>query len=129
MKAVGCNDPPARGRCSNTDGSIKVNNVEKSLNKRGFNLVVLNYPKGNFLTRASFDTAGDASASAKMLKWVKGLPNNKIVLVSTKDDHNARIKREALIAMVRFLVAFLTVSFLGIKSSCFAFRENLFLYF
>ncbi len=100
LKAIGCNDPPARGRCGNTDGSIKILGVEKSLNKRGFNLVALNYPKGNFYSRANFDTCGDPKASAAMLKWVKALPNNKIVVVSTKDDHNINIKNEAIQAMV-----------------------------
>ncbi len=101
LEAIGCNDPIVKGKgCGFTRGSIKIFGVEKSLNRRGFNLVALNHPQGTFHSRASFDTCGDPKASAAMLKWVEALPTNKIVLVSTRDAHAHRMKEEAIQALV-----------------------------
>ena len=100
LVAVGCDDPPAKGRCGASYGSIKINGVEKSTNGRGLNVVALTYPQGKFFSRANFDVYGDGGASAKLLKWVKAL-NNKIVLVSSRDAiDSGNFKKDALTALV-----------------------------
>ena len=104
LVAVGCNDPPARGRCGASYGSIKINGVEKSTNGRGLNLVALTYPQGKFYKRANFDVYGDGRASARMLNWVKAL-NNKIVLISSRDAiDSGNFKREAFTALVSKII-------------------------
>ena len=101
---MGCNDPPARGRCGASYGSIKINGVEKSTNGRGLNLVALTYPQGKFYKRANFDVYGDGRASARMLNWVKAL-NNKIVLISSRDAiDSGNFKKEAFTALVSMII-------------------------
>ena len=99
---MGCNDPPARGRCGASIGSIKINGVEKSINRRGLNLVALTYPQGKYFSRAHFDVYGDGGASARLLKWVQGLPGNKIVVIASRDAiDSGNFKAEAYTALVR----------------------------
>ena len=102
---MGCNDPPARGRCGASYGSIKINGIEKSTNGRGLNLVALTYPQGKFYRRANFDVYGDGRAGARMLNWVKAL-NNKIVLVSSRDAiDSGNFNSKALAALVSMNVS------------------------
>ncbi|CAB4026103.1 catenin alpha-2-like [Paramuricea clavata] len=80
IRAEGSDDPDKQGYCS-----IKVNGVERSSRTRGHNLVVLD-DSGNFITSSSFDT-GDASKDEgiAMARFLDGLPNERIVLISTQD--------------------------------------------
>jgi hypothetical protein len=80
IRAEGSDDPDKQGYCS-----IKVNGVERSSRVRGHNLVVLD-DSGNFITSSSFDT-GDASKDEgiAMAKFLDGLPNERIVFISTQD--------------------------------------------
>ena len=129
LVAVGCNDPPARGRCGASYGSIKINGIEKSTNGRGLNLVALTYPQGKFFRRANFDVYGDGRASARMLQWVKAL-SNKIVLIASRDAiDSGNFKREAFTALVSLLVLntvqlviFETIAF----STCVFFSHHLY---
>ncbi|XP_065051247.1 uncharacterized protein LOC135680930 isoform X2 [Rhopilema esculentum] len=99
LVAVGCNDPPARGRCGASYGSIKINGVEKSTNGRGMNLVALTYPEGKYFSRANFDVYGDGGAAVRMLKWVQAL-NNKIVVIASRDAiDSGNFKKPALDAL------------------------------
>ncbi|KAK3748601.1 hypothetical protein QZH41_005228 [Actinostola sp. cb2023] len=74
----GCEDKPTRCGFS----SIEVDGIEGSLKLRGHNVVALNRD-GTFLDKKSFDTFGDSSAGAKLDAFIKALPRNTIVLVSS----------------------------------------------
>ena len=100
ITAMGCNDPPAKGRCGASVGSIKVNGKEVSLNKRGINIVCIRYPKGKIIRRKNYDTYGSRANSVLLLKLIRRIPSNTIVLVSTRDSYNAGFTSSAQTALV-----------------------------
>jgi hypothetical protein len=65
--------------------SIEVNGVEHARNQRGYNLVALE-PAGRVLDARVFDTFAEAAASARLARWVAGLPPGTIVAGAVKDE-------------------------------------------
>ena len=87
INAMGCNDPPAKGRCAASVGSIKINGKERSVNRRGLNIVCIRYPKGKIIRRKNIDTFASAANSVKLMRFMQRLPLNTIVLISSRDSY------------------------------------------
>ena len=98
---MGCNDPPAKGRCGASVGSIKLNGKEVSLNRRGINIVCICYPRGKVIRRKNYDTYANRANSNLLLKLMQGIPDNTIVLVATRDDYSTRFAAQAQLALVK----------------------------
>ena len=98
---MGCNDPPAKGRCVASVGSIKLNGKEVSLNRRGINIVCISYPRGKVIRRKSFDTHANRANSNLLLKLMQRIPDNTIVLVATRDEYAAGFTAQAEMALVK----------------------------
>ena len=54
-------------------GHIYADREERSLNRRGYNLVALS-PDGRVLDSANFDTHADPAANTRLAQWVAALP-------------------------------------------------------
>ena len=98
---MGCNDPPAKGRCGDSVGSIKVNGKELSANKRGINVVVIRYPSGKVIRRKkNFDTFGDPGASGRLANLIRRLPSNSIIAIATMDSYDSKLNNDAISVLV-----------------------------
>ena len=100
---MGCSDPPAKGRCAASVGSIKVNGKELSINRRGINIVCIRYPKGKVIRRKSYDTYGSRVNSNKLFNLIQRIPDDTIVLVATRDSYNRGFTSKAQMALVSIL--------------------------
>ena len=102
IKSVGCFDPPYKGeKCDETVGSVIVNGVEMSLNKAGFNFVIIDFKTGKPEHQESFDTHGEAGASDKMVAFMDELKPWKIIAISVRKDAKNYLPDSALEAFVR----------------------------
>ena len=107
LKGQGCNDPPTPGRnCPANQGSIKVNGIERSPNRRGLNFVAYSFPAGKYMKNFNVDSHGDADAGGKVQGWINGLPVNTIVFVASKDEPSGRFNGALLNALVSFIFNF-----------------------
>ncbi|XP_065058481.1 sushi, von Willebrand factor type A, EGF and pentraxin domain-containing protein 1-like isoform X1 [Rhopilema esculentum] len=89
IKSEGCNDPTvAPGTCGIV--TIKVDGVDYSQKRRGYNLVVVNGNTGAIEKSVSFDTHGNWNARVDLKNLVDNLSNGKIVLVGIQDEATAR---------------------------------------
>ncbi len=79
-------------------GHIYVEGIERSLNRRGYNLVALR-PDGQVLDAASFDTHADAAASAALARWIAKLPSGAIVAGAVRDEASLNLGPEAVDAL------------------------------
>ena len=61
------------GRGNGNFGHIFADGVERSLNRRGYNLVAVS-PDGRVLDSANFDTHADATANDRLASWSAALP-------------------------------------------------------
>ncbi|CAH3104487.1 unnamed protein product [Pocillopora meandrina] len=65
---------------------IKVNGVEKSLGRRGINVVVISKRTGRTLRRVSFDTHGSVNHAKRFYSYIKKIPYGSVVAVSVQDE-------------------------------------------
>ncbi|CAH3108182.1 unnamed protein product, partial [Pocillopora meandrina] len=84
IRSEGYNDP---GKAyPRSKAYIKVDGIDYSLQKRGFNVVVVDGETGVFLEARSFDTYADNSSGNHLRDFLNNLSGNKIVLVATQDS-------------------------------------------
>ncbi|KAJ7377046.1 hypothetical protein OS493_031004 [Desmophyllum pertusum] len=76
---------PSIGNCLGNTASIKVDGVERALNKKAYNVVVLTR-HGNLIDSRSFNTHDTSTADDQMGAFIDGLPDNVIVLMAVKDE-------------------------------------------
>ena len=74
---------------------IYVNGVDRSPNRRGYNLVALDGRDGRLLGAAAFDTHGDPAASHQLALWVQALPAGTVVAGGARDDASMALTPEA----------------------------------
>ncbi|XP_066018372.1 uncharacterized protein [Pocillopora verrucosa] len=84
IRSEGNDDPGKAYRRSKA--YIKVDGIDYSLQKRGFNVVVVDGETGVFLEARSFDTFADSSSGNHLRDFLNNLSGNKIVLVATQDS-------------------------------------------
>jgi hypothetical protein len=78
---------------------IYLDGVDRSPNRRGYNLVALSPIDGRLLDAAPFDTHGDPTASARLATWVRGLPPGAIVAGAVRDEASMRLGQDAVDAL------------------------------
>ena len=77
---------------------IFVNGVDVSLNKRGYNLAVINEKSGEVEKIGNFDTRlepGGEGEAHKLAEFIKALPPGRIVLAAIKDEGSKYLTEEA----------------------------------
>lgn len=77
---------------------IFVDGVDVSLNKRGYNLAVVNEKSGEVEKVGNFDTRlepGGESEAHKLAEFIKDIPPGKIVLAAIKDEGSKYLTEEA----------------------------------
>jgi interleukin-like EMT inducer protein len=77
---------------------IAFNGVEKAINKRGYNLVVLG-PEGRVQAVECFDTFLDATAAPRLVALIGGLPAGTVVAGAVRDEASGRLTAEAVVAL------------------------------
>jgi len=85
VRSEGCEDP---GKAPNTCGIayINVDGTERSLRRRGHNVVIVDAGTGSVLDVKSFDTHGDNNAGNGLRDYLNGVRGNKIVLIAVQDE-------------------------------------------
>lgn len=79
-------DDPGKGTVPGVS-AIYVNGVDRSLHRRGHNLVTIDEVTGQFDSVAAFDTHGGGNkANIDLKKYIDGLDNGKIVIVAVQDE-------------------------------------------
>lgn len=86
------------GALAGNTASLRVNGIEASPQRRGYNLVLLD-PAGRVLAVAYFDTFADPEASARLARWVRALPAGTIVAGAVRDDASGRLTEDAVGAL------------------------------
>ena len=94
----------SRGQPFGSHGSIRLNGVELSPDRRGYNLVAV-APDGQVRGRGRFDTFGDPQASARLAAWVAALPPRTVVAGAVRDEASAQLGDEAVRALQTLGVA------------------------
>lgn len=92
ITSEGCQDPGRHHGCGYA--FIKVNGKEHSPKQRGYNVVVLNR-EGRFEEARSFDTHGNPGAINDLAKFIKKIPDNRIVLMAIQDEGSYRVAHDA----------------------------------
>jgi hypothetical protein len=77
---------------------IYADGVERSLNRRGYNLVALS-PDGQIFDAASFDTHADPAANTRMAEWVAALPVGMRVAGAARDEASLNLTQEGVDAL------------------------------
>jgi hypothetical protein len=80
-------------------GHIYVDGVDRSPNRRGYNLVALDPTSGAVLAAANFDTHLDDAASSRLVDFVEHLPAGVIVGVAAMDEASMKLSEEAADAL------------------------------
>jgi hypothetical protein len=78
------------GRDSDTDISVE---------RRGYNLVVLDERTGAVLERRGFDTAGSATESRLLAEYIAGIPEGRIVVAAVRIDGGRNLTEQAVMAL------------------------------
>ncbi len=78
---------------------IYVNGREASLNRRGYNLVVLDPTTGTVSASRSFDTFASAEESARLVEFVQSLRQGDIVAVAVADEASNHLTEQAVLAL------------------------------
>jgi hypothetical protein len=65
---------------------LMVGRQDWALQKRGYNVVVINPDTGEMEARENFDTWGGAGAANRLSQFLNGLPQGKIVAVTINDE-------------------------------------------
>ena len=71
-----------------------MNGVERSLNRRGFNIVALSGKDGKLLKSDVFDTYRTADESKRMAQFIKAIPQNSVILVAITDEATHKLTQE-----------------------------------
>ena len=79
-------------------GYIYIDGVERSLNRRGYNLVALS-PDGRVLDSANFDTHADPAANTRLAEWVAALPMGTRVAGAARDEASMNLTQEGVDAL------------------------------
>ncbi|MDL1966735.1 MAG: YfhO family protein, partial [Candidatus Desulfofervidus auxilii] len=79
--------------------NIYINGKQASLNKRGYNIVVVNPYTSDIERSASFDTCGSFNASKQMKEFINSIPEGRIVAVAVKDDASSSLTKEAALSL------------------------------
>ena len=79
-------------------GHIYADGVERSANRRGYNLVALG-PGGQVTDTANFDTHADPAASGRLAQWVAALPAGTQVAGAVRDEASMNLTQEAVDAL------------------------------
>ncbi len=77
---------------------IYADGVERSLNRRGYNLVALS-PDGRVLDSVNFDTHADPAASTRLAAWVAALPAGTRVAGAVRDEASMNLTQEGVDAL------------------------------
>ncbi|NOZ30314.1 MAG: hypothetical protein GXP39_19980 [Chloroflexi bacterium] len=78
---------------------IYVNGVDRSPNRRGYNLALLDPTTAQVLGTASFDTHASAQASQAMADWLRSVPEGVWVLGAVKDEASLNLTEPAVQAL------------------------------
>jgi len=78
---------------------IYVNGKQTVLNRRGYNIVVINSYTGSVEKSISFDTCGSFNASKQMREFINSIPEGRIVAVAVKDDASSSLTKEAALSL------------------------------
>ncbi|CAH1257229.1 POMGNT1 [Branchiostoma lanceolatum] len=82
--SAGYNDPGfLYGR-----GEIWVDGVQYAVNRRGYNIVIVNERTGQKEHSVGFDPYGDPDAGTAMRDYLRAIPVGRIVLIAVKDTAN-----------------------------------------
>ena len=100
INSQGCNDPPKRGNCGLNQGSIRINGRERSVNRRGLNVVVIDFKTGRFVATKNFDTHGNRGATNRFINFIDKIKPNSLVLVAAKDSYSLNMYNRAYSALV-----------------------------
>ena len=79
--------------------SIRVNGLEVSPDRRGYNLVVLDPGTGQVTAAEVFDTFRSAEESHRMARFIDGLAPGTVVVASVKDDGGGQLTEEGVRAL------------------------------
>jgi hypothetical protein len=79
-------------------GTIEVDGVERSPDRRGYNLVALE-PEGRVLGARAFDTFRDPAEAAALAAWVAALPPGTVVAGAARDEASGRLDEAAVQAL------------------------------
>ena len=79
-------------------GHIYADGVERSLNRRGYNLVAVS-PDGRVLDSANFDTHADPAANTRLAEWVAALPRGTRVAGAARDEASLSLTQEGVDAL------------------------------
>ena len=77
------------------DSTIKVNGIDHSKNKRGFNFVILSGATGDVVSTESFDTYYRKSEANRMVTYINSIKNGSVVLISIRDEASWQMTQEA----------------------------------
>jgi len=78
---------------------IYVDGVDRSPNRRGYNLAALSPTDGRVLAAAAFDTHADPAASRRLAGWVQGLAPGTVVAAAVRDEASLNLGAEAVAAL------------------------------
>ena len=87
-----------RGQETGDFGHIYVDGEERSLNRRGYNLVAVS-PDGRVLDSANFDTHADPAANTRLAEWVAALPAGTRVAGAVRDEASQNLTQEGVDAL------------------------------
>ena len=79
-------------------GHIYADGVDRSPNRRGYNLVALS-ADGRVLDAVNFDTHADPAASAAMAQWIAALPADTRVAGAARDEASMNLTQEGVDAL------------------------------
>ena len=79
-------------------GHIYADGEERSLNRRGYNLVAVS-PDGRVLDSANFDTHADPTANTRLAEWVAALPVGTRVAGAVRDEASLNLTQEGVDAL------------------------------
>jgi hypothetical protein len=78
---------------------VYLNGRDQALGGRGFNLVVIDPADGTVAARATFDTHLDPAASARLARFIAGIPEGSIVAVAVADEGSRLLGDDAVQAL------------------------------
>ena len=118
INSQGCNDPPKQKSCGFNAGSIKVNGRERSVNRRGMNIVVIDYRNGRFVASRNFDTHTSRRNADQMVAFIDRIKPHSLVLVAAKDEFYRNMHNRGYSALVRILIWYSRETYIrGLRTS------------
>ena len=107
INSQGCNDPPRQSNCGLVSGSIRVNGRERSTNRRGLNVVVIDYKTGRFVASRNFDTHSSRRNADQLVSFIDKIKAHSLILVAAKDEYSRSMHNRAYSALVSMGVCLL----------------------